>query len=129
MRNFKGIKVITRKAVDLMPYTLAVGQITSSPDKTTREIKVIKMEQNEYLKMYFNKSFTFFGVDEKLNSKTGDIVLVRKLKNPSSEQKLFSVEKILFEIGNIIDPITGRSNKYESDILKEHMQQLINKKN
>ncbi len=125
VRNLKGVQILRRAKQEALPYTVAVGQIVNSPDKTTREVKVLKMQQNEYLKMYFNKSFKFMTVDDKDESRVGDIVLIKKLTNPPTQEKLFGIEKILFQVNNIVDPITGRSNNYESDILKEHMENVI----
>ncbi len=125
VRNIRGVQILRRGKQDSLPYTVAVGQVVNSPDKTTREVKVLKMEQNEYLKMYFNKSFKFMTVDPKEESCVGDIVLIKKLANPPTQEKLFGIEKILFQVNNIIDPMTGHSNNYESEILKEHMEKMI----
>lgn len=123
-KSLKGIEILRRSNKNVIPYSLAVAQIIGSPDTNTREVKVIKMEQNEYLKMYFNKSFKFLTEDEGNKTKVGDIVLIKKLASPQSQDKLYGVEKVLFQVDNIVDPMTGRSNQYESDILAEHMKQL-----
>lgn len=124
VKSLKGIEILRRSNKNVIPYSLAVAQIIGSPDTNTREVKVIKMEQNEYLKMYFNKSFKFLTEDEGNKTKVGDIVLIKKLASPQSQDKLYGVEKVLFQVDNIVDPMTGRSNQYESDILAEHMKQL-----
>lgn len=124
-RSLKGVKIISRAKQDIIPYTVAVGQVTSLPEKETREVKILKMEQNDYLKMYFNKSYKFLTVDTKEESQLGDIVLVKKLQNPPSQDKLYGVEKILFQVNNLVDPITGRSNNHESDILSKHMEEIM----
>ncbi len=127
IRNFRGIRVLTQKAQELLPYTLAVGQVISVPDATTREVKVLKMEMNDYLKMYFNKSFQLTSVDEKNQSQLGDIVLIKKLLEPPTKTKLFGVDKVLFATRNIVDPITGRSNSHETNLLKEHLEKFETK--
>jgi ribosomal protein S17 len=124
VKSLKGVEILRRKNIKVIPFTLAVAQVIGSPDKNTREVKVIKMEQNEYLKMYFNKSFKFLTEDEGNKTKVGDIVLIKRLTKPQSQEKLFGVEKVLFQVDNIIDPMTGRSNQHESDILTEHMKKL-----
>lgn len=126
-RNLKGLRILTRTNRNVLPYTIAVGQVTAIPDKTTREVKALKMEQNQYLNMYFNKSFKFMSVDESSETKIGDVVLVRKLTNPPTMEKLFGIEKILFKVDNITDPITGLSNHYESEILAKHMNETLKK--
>ena len=127
IRDFKGIQILATKAKQVLPYSLAVGQVTSVKDETTREVKILKMEMNEYLKMYFNKSFNFVSVDSMKESRVGDIVLIKKLTDPPTNEKLFGIEKILFKRENIIDPITGRSNNFESNILNEHIESLKGK--
>ena len=127
LRDFRGIRVLAQKTQELLPYTLAVGQVTAAPDATTREVKVLKMEMNDYLKMYFNRSYQFTSVDEKSQSQLGDIVLIKKLLDPPTKTKLFGVDKILFSTRNIVDPITGRPNSYETSVIKEHLEKLENK--
>ena len=127
VRNLRGVEILRRKNRNILPYSLAVGQVTNSPEENTREIKVLKMEQNEYLRMYFNKSFKFLSVDENASSTVGDIVLIKKLKNPPTQDKQFGIEKVLFKVDNIIDPITGRSNNHDADILTDHLNQLSKK--
>ena len=124
VNSLKGIEILRRSNKNVIPFSLAVAQIIGSPDTNTREVKVIKMEQNEYLKMYFNKSFKFLTEDEGNKTKVGDIVLIKKLANPQSQEKLYGVEKILFQVDNIVDPMTGHSNQYDSDILAKHMKQI-----
>lgn len=126
-RNLKGLRVLTRTNRNVLPYSIAVGQVTAIPEKTTREVKALKMEQNQYLNMYFNKSFKFLSVDETSETKIGDVVLVKKLTNPPTMEKLFGIEKILFKVDNITDPMTGLSNHYESEILAKHMNETLKK--
>lgn len=98
--------------------------MTNAIDATTREVKVIKMEMNDYLKMYFNKSYVFNSVDYNSTSKKGDIVLLRRLENPPSQTKLFGVERILFQIDNIVDPITGKSVNHDTEEIKKHLENI-----
>ncbi|RMZ96389.1 28S ribosomal mitochondrial [Brachionus plicatilis] len=127
MRVFKqipGLALLRKRPQNQIPFSLAVGQVIKSSDATTREVKVIKMELDDYLKMYFNKSFVFETVDKNSSSKKGDIVLVRKLDKPLTQKKFFSIEKVLFQIDNIIDPITGKKISHDQDEIKKHLEQL-----
>jgi small subunit ribosomal protein S17 len=118
MRLMKGIQIVKRKQLNLMPFQLAVGQVTQLIDTNTREVKVIKMELDEYLKMYFNKYFTLKSIDTNSNSKKGDIVLVRKLERPPAKDKEFGVETVLFRVDEIVDPITGKKVSHDEEALQ-----------
>ncbi|CAD5114771.1 DgyrCDS3815 [Dimorphilus gyrociliatus] len=72
------------------------------------QISVTKMTFNDYLKMYFNKPETYWAADPDKKVKEGDIVLIRELEEPQSDVVQHYVHDIVFESGNIIDPITGR---------------------
>jgi hypothetical protein len=125
MRLMKGISVLRRKEVNKLPYEMAVGQITKLLDANTREVKVLQMEMNDYLKMYFNKSYLVKTVDESAASQKGDIVLVRKLTKTTSLDKEYGVEKVLFKIGEIVDPITGKKESHDEQQIQMHLESLI----
>ncbi|CAF0872051.1 unnamed protein product [Brachionus calyciflorus] len=105
MRVFKQIPGlhILRKRTNNFQLPLAVGQVTSAPDATTREVKTAD----------FNGS-----------SKKGDIVLVRKMDKPLTQKKLYSIEKILFQIDNLVDPITGKKVNHDEEEIKKHLDQI-----
>lgn len=123
-KHMKGVQILKKRPPNVIPFPIAVGQVTSAPDATTREVKVIKMEMNDYLKMYFNKSYIFNTVDFNSTSKKGDIVLVRKLENPPTQTKLFGIEQILFQIDNIIDPLTGKKITFDEEEIKKHLENI-----
>jgi hypothetical protein len=83
------------------------------------------MKLNEYLKMYFNKSYEFQAEDNKGCIK-GDIVLVTKLAQLKTQRTRFNIEKVIFKIDNIIDPITKKSVNHDSDIIKKHLESIQN---
>jgi hypothetical protein len=122
-----GIQLLTRKPRNILQFDLVVGQVQENLDATTRQVKVLRMELNDYLKMYFNKSYLFETIDMEHGSKKGDIVLVRRLKNPPSQTKLYGIEKILFKIDEIIDPITGKKANENSEILAKFLEELSKK--
>lgn len=113
----------------LPPYKVAVGQVVRKVDESTREIKVLQMELDSYLKMYFNKSYVFQSVDASGSSSKGDIVLVKHLKNPPSQDKLYGVEKILFKIDDIVDPVTGKRALDDQKALRDHLQTFESSQN
>ncbi len=121
----KGVEILKHKPNrNVLPFQIAVGQVSDKIDTTTRQVKVLKMELNTYLKMYFNKSFVFNAVDDFDATKKGDIVLVRRLHNPPAQTKLFGIEKILFKIDDIVDPITGKRVNEESEILAKYLEEI-----
>lgn len=86
------------------------------------------MKYDDYLKMYFNKSYEFKITDALNESKKGDIVLAKRLDNPPNQSTLYGIEKILFKIDNIVDPITNKNISRESEIINEHLKKLQSKK-
>jgi hypothetical protein len=127
-KNLRGIQYLRRTETNLIPFPIAVGQVTNEIDVSSREVKVLKMEMNDYLKMYFNKSYLFNSVDTNdIKSKKGDIVLIRKLDQPESQDKMYKIEKILFKLDDLRDPITGKKVNSDLDILQKHMETLANR--
>ena len=121
-----GIQLLTKKPRNKLDFDLLVGQVQETLDASSRQVKVLRMELNDYLKMYFNKSYLFESIDQENGSKKGDIVLVKRLKNPPSQTKLYGIEKILFKIDDIVDPITGKKANENSNILAKYLEELSN---
>lgn len=57
---------------------------------------------------YFNKEQQLWASDPTLKYGAGDLVLVKKLSEPLSTEVHHYVSEIVFPIGNVVDPITGR---------------------
>lgn len=114
-----------KKPRRIAPFPIAVGQITQVLNQNTRNIKLSEMEFDSYLKMYFDKTREFPILDVNGVSRKGDIVLIRKLKEPPTQNIYFGLEKIIIQIDNIVDPITGRKGTHDEDVLKEHLEQYI----
>jgi hypothetical protein len=127
--NNPGIQLLTRKPRNKLEFELVVGQVQEILDATTRQVKVLRMELNDYLKMYFNKSYLFETIDQNHGSIKGDIVLVKRLKHPPSQTKLYGIEKILFKIDDIVDPITGKKANENSEILAKFIEELSKSSN
>ncbi len=81
------------------------------------------MKLNEYLKMYFNKSYEFQAEDDKGCIK-GDIVMVKRLSELKTQKTRFKIEKVIFKIDNIIDPITNKSVNHDSEIIRKHLESI-----
>lgn len=124
VKGLRGVQLVTKQAQNALPFQLAVGQVHEVSGASTRKVKVLKMEMNDYLKMYFNKSYLLNTIDDKNISKKGDIVLLKQLKNPESQTEMFAIENILFKIDDIVDPITGKRATENSEILAKHLENL-----
>ncbi len=120
----KMVKFLGNKSEQLIPFPIAIGQVTRLVDSNTRQVKVINMELDNYLKMYFNKSFEFESLDASDASKKGDIVLIRRMKNPPTSTKLYNIEQVLFKIEDIVDPVTGKKVGHDEQLLKKHIETL-----
>jgi ribosomal protein S17 len=87
-------------------------------------VKVLQMKQNQYLHMFFNKAYTFRTYDPKNETKIGDIIIVRRLPKTPTINIYYGIEKIVYKVDNIIDPITGRSNDHDMNELGKYLKQI-----
>lgn len=81
-----------------------------------------------YLLQYFKKDTFFFAHDPQKICKTGDVVLIRELPERMTRLITHSVEKVVYPLGDITDPLTGKKvvvGKYREDI--EMANQLFGK--
>lgn len=81
-----------------------------------------------YILQYFKKDTFFFAHDPQKICKTGDVVLIRELPERMTRLITHSVEKVVYPLGDITDPITGKKvvvGKYREDI--EMANQLFGK--
>lgn len=68
---------------------------------------------------YFKEYEYYFAYDPEKVCKTGDVVLIRKLDEKLTTLITHKVEKIVYKLGDYIDPITGKEvvmNKYREQI-------------
>lgn len=87
------------------------------------------MKYDDYLKMYFNKSYEFQVVDKLDESKKGDIVLAKKLDIPVNQATIYGIAKILFKTDNLVDPILSKNISKEAELINEHLKNLQKNKN
>lgn len=57
---------------------------------------------------YFNKRKTYFAHDALRQCSVGDIVLLRALPVPRSKHVKHELAEIIFKVGRVIDPVTGK---------------------
>ncbi|XP_013781577.1 28S ribosomal protein S17, mitochondrial-like [Limulus polyphemus] len=87
---------------------LMFGQCVNSNMRKTAKISVMRMELNLRILKHFKERSDFYAYDPEEKCKPGDYVLIRELSEPISLKVKHKVEKIVYELGNIIDPITGQ---------------------
>ena len=69
---------------------------------------VVTMMLFSNLFQYFNKTHELWASEPSGKCKDGDIVLVRTLDEPQSDKVKHYVKELVFDIGNVKDPLTGR---------------------
>ena len=57
---------------------------------------------------YFPKRSTVFAHDPEEAAKLGDVVLVKELPIRKSKHVKYEMERIIYSLGNVTDPITGK---------------------
>lgn len=61
-----------------------------------------------FLLQFFNKRKTYFAHDPLQQCVVGDIVLLKALPERRSKHVKHELAEIVFKVGNVIDPITGK---------------------
>ncbi|XP_037951164.1 28S ribosomal protein S17, mitochondrial [Teleopsis dalmanni] len=98
---------------------ILMGQCLPCIKKNAAKIRIRRMELDTNLNMYFKKDEYIFAHDPQQLCKSGDIVLIRELAEQLSRLITHKVEKVVYPLGNITDPITGKKvvvSKYREDI-------------
>lgn len=75
-----------------------------------RLVRVQRNQFNVYLLKYFSSSMDYWALDANEVSKLGDVVLIKKIPDESSPsvKVLHEINKIVFEHGNLRDPVTKK---------------------
>lgn len=77
------------------------------PKQTHRMLKLFPYFSFDY-QQYFEENDHVFAYDPEKKVKTGDIVLVRQLPEKKTTLITHSVEKIIYKLGDVIDPVTNK---------------------
>jgi small subunit ribosomal protein S17 len=78
---------------------------------------------------YFRKDKIYFAHDPNKVCKSGDIVLIKELDKKFTTLITHSVEEVVFPLGDVVDPITGKKcvvGKYREQI--DEANELYGKK-
>ncbi|KAI1286014.1 28S ribosomal protein S17, mitochondrial [Halotydeus destructor] len=87
--------------------------------RQTIKVAVPRLKFDEYLLQHFRENEELLAHDPQEQCKAGDWVLIRELQEPLSLQVKHKLEKIVYNSGNIIDPLTGKKcvgYEYEEDL-------------
>ncbi|KAL5021142.1 hypothetical protein ScPMuIL_000297 [Solemya velum] len=87
-----------------------IGQVVMRGIKQPDSVKVrtLRMVLDKYLKKYFNKKKDYWVCDKKVTSNVGDIVLIKELTERLTPEVKHEVHEMVFELGKVVDPVTGR---------------------
>ncbi|CAO2629796.1 28S ribosomal protein S17, mitochondrial [Lemmus lemmus] len=85
-----------------------VGKVIGTAMVKTAKVRATRLVLDPYLLKYFNKRKTYFAHDAHQQCSVGDIVLLRALPVPRSKHVKHELAEIIFKVGRVIDPITGK---------------------
>ncbi|XP_021512959.1 small ribosomal subunit protein uS17m [Meriones unguiculatus] len=85
-----------------------VGKVIGTAMVKTAKVRVTRLVLDPYLLKYFNKRKTYFAHDALQQCSVGDIVLLKALPVPRTKHVKHELAEIIFRVGRVIDPITGK---------------------
>ncbi|XP_004840010.1 28S ribosomal protein S17, mitochondrial isoform X4 [Heterocephalus glaber] len=85
-----------------------VGKVIGTAMQKTAKVRVTRLVLDPYLLKYFNKRKTYFAHDALQQCTVGDIVLLKALPVPRTKHVKHELAEIVFKVGRVIDPITGK---------------------
>ncbi|XP_020862750.1 small ribosomal subunit protein uS17m [Phascolarctos cinereus] len=85
-----------------------VGKVVGTAMQRTAKVQVNRLVLDPYLFKYFNKRKTYFAHDASEQCTVGDIVLLKALPVPRAKHVKHELAEIVFKVGRVIDPITGK---------------------
>ncbi|XP_071824069.1 small ribosomal subunit protein uS17m-like [Apostichopus japonicus] len=87
---------------------ILLGQVVQSKLRDAAKVQITRLVLDEYVMQYFPNKSKVFAFDPKKVTKVGDIVLVKELEAKRTAFITHKIEKIIYSVGNVRDPITGR---------------------
>nr|XP_045245936.1 28S ribosomal protein S17, mitochondrial-like [Macaca fascicularis] len=85
-----------------------VEKVIGTKVQKTAKVRVTRLVLDAYLLEYYNKRKTYFARDALQQCTVGDIVLLRALPVPQTKHVKHELAEIVFKVGKIIDPVTGK---------------------
>lgn len=111
---------------------LVLGKCVSAAKKGVIRLLIPQLKFDDFLNKHFRENEKILAHDPENICKEGDWVLTRKLNEQYRLDVEYRVEKVVYESGNIIDPVTNKKSLgYENidDVqrIAEFFDQKLNK--
>ncbi|KAF5274630.1 hypothetical protein FQR65_LT04330 [Abscondita terminalis] len=87
---------------------LLLGECVPCLKQNASKFKIKRLELDQNLLMYFRKDDFVYALDPEKKCKTGDIVLIEKCPEPITRLITHKVKEVVYPLGDIIDPFTGK---------------------
>ncbi|KAL1449475.1 hypothetical protein WDU94_001979 [Cyamophila willieti] len=88
--------------------SLLLGKCLPTVKQNCSRIAVKRYEYDDFLHTYFPKFNIMYAHDPEKMCKTGDIVLIEELSQKLTTLITHKVNKVVYPLGDITDPITGK---------------------
>lgn len=105
-----------------MSGQLALAKVLSNAVNKSIKVQVVRYAFKQSLLCHFKERTNMDALDEKLETKPGDWVLLEQLPEKYSLTIAHRVRKLVWQTGNVIDPITGKKcvhTDFEEDLDRE----------
>ncbi|XP_065204805.1 small ribosomal subunit protein uS17m [Planococcus citri] len=85
-----------------------LGAVKPCNKKDTIRVVVTELKLDEHLTAYFKHMDTYYAHDPNKVCKTGDIVLIKELKEKKTKLITHEVMKVIYPLGDTTCPLTGK---------------------
>ncbi|KRZ79663.1 Lissencephaly-1 -like protein [Trichinella papuae] len=107
-------KVIKRYWDDALLLGRVIKQASVGYEKLPCvRVRVRRNEYNEYLHAFYSKPTDFWALNKQSLASVGDMVLIRQMQSPLLPTVTHHLERIVFQHGRPIDPITKKRIIYD----------------
>ncbi|VDK88665.1 unnamed protein product [Dibothriocephalus latus] len=113
------------------PFDLAIGMVVPFGQSlmASREnivkVRLHKLCLNKFLLKYYYQSKTYWTHTQDMKVDIGDIVLIEKCDPPIAFNTVYKLKRVVYPVGNIIDPVTGlkcEGSEYPIDVMQEWLK-------
>nr|CAG4652266.1 EOG090X0GMQ [Triops cancriformis] len=108
---------------------MVLGRCMPSEVQNAVKLRVKRLEFDKNLHMYFPSYETLYAHDPQKACKPGDVILVQQLPQKVTKQISHAVKKVVFPLGDVLDPVTGKpvvGEHYREDL--EERKRLYGRK-
>ncbi|VDM35910.1 unnamed protein product [Hydatigera taeniaeformis] len=114
------------------PFDLAIGKVVpfgqkiSASRKDIIKVKIHKLCLNKFLLRYFYQTRTYWVHRGDADVDIGDIVLVERCDPPVAFNAVYKLKKVVFNVGNITDPMSGlrcEGPDFPADVMQQWLDE------